>query len=84
MFVRYTNQAIYIKALIISNKIFVLWIILNPLDLRSFFVFILAGIRYEGSKSNNTADIFARVTVTMNLIVVAQFFEIISINIFDH
>lgn len=54
------------------------------MDLTSFLVLILANIRYECLKSSNTINGFARATVTMNPIAVAQFFETIYIDIFDH
>ena len=41
-------------------------------------------MRCEDSRNSNTADAFARATVTMNPIAVAQFFETICTGIFEH
>ena len=83
-FARCAEQAIHIKALMISDGMLVLWITLNPSDLQCFLVLILAGVQCEDSRNSNTADAFARATATMNPIVVAQFFETICTGIFEH
>ncbi len=62
----------------------VLWIKLNPSDLRSFLVFVLGGVRYESSESNDIADAFAFATAKLNPVAVAPFFEAIYIAIFEH
>ena len=72
------------KATMISDGMLVLWITLNPSDFRSFLVLVLAGVRYESSESNRTADAFAFATATMNLLAIAQFFEAICTSIFKH
>ncbi len=83
-FARFAEQAVHIKALMINDGMPVLWITLNPSALQSFLVLVLAGVRYESSESNGTADAFVRATATMNPVAVARFFEAICTGIFEH
>lgn len=62
----------------------VLWITLNPSDLRSFLVLVLAGMRFVDNDQNISADLFAQTTATMNLVAVAKFFEATCTGIFEH
>ncbi len=84
LFARCADQAIYIKALMIRDKIQVLWIVLNPMDIRSFLVLVLAGVEYKGSESNGTTETFTRVIVIINPVVVAHCFETICMRIFEY
>ena len=68
----------------ISDGMPVVSIILNPSDLRSFWVLVIAGMRYESSESKDKEDGFAHFTKTMNPVAVAQYFEAIYTSIFEH
>ncbi|WP_375449088.1 hypothetical protein [uncultured Nostoc sp.] len=83
-FAKCANQAIHIKALMLSDGMPVLWITINPSDLQSTLVLILAGMRYEDNGVNNSAEAFARMTATMNPVAVARFFEATCRGIFEH
>lgn len=67
----------------ISNKISSIWITLNPSDLCSFFVLILARVRLEDNRSATSAGEFGRVMAIMNLLTIAQFFKATYTSIFN-
>ena len=83
-FAKCANQATHFKTLMLSNRMPVLWITINPFDLRSTLVLILAGMRYEDNGVNNSVEVFARMTATMNPVAVTRFFEAICRSIFEY
>lgn len=68
----------------LSDGMPVLWITLNPSDLRSTLVMELAGMVYEDSNQANSLNEFNRVTATMNPVAVALFFNAIWEGVFGH
>lgn len=74
-FAKYAEQAVYIKALMMSNNMPVIWMTFNLNNLKSKLVLTLAGVCY---KINNraAAKIYAA-TATMNSVAIAQFFSTI-------
>lgn len=61
-----------------------LWITINLFDFRSTLVLIFAGMQYEYNGINNSAEAFTRMTITINLIAMACFFEVICCSIFEY
>ena len=68
----------------LSDDMPVLWITLNPADLRSTLVMEIAGTVYEDSNQTNSSSEFNRVTATMNPVAVALFFNSICEGVFGH
>lgn len=83
-FAKCANKATHIKALMLSDGIPVLWITINPSDLQSTLVLILAGMRYQDNGINNSAEVLARKTAIMNPVAVTYFFEATCHGIFEH
>lgn len=83
-FAKCTKQSSVIKILIMSDKIFILQIILNPSNLKSFLVLILARVQLEDCSLNSFVKKLRWTIVIMNLVVIAQFFKIIYTSIFKH
>lgn len=82
-FAKYAEQNHFIKLLIISDKMFCLWITLNLFDLWSFWILVLAGVRLEDN-SSNSANKFRWTLVVMNPVAMVQFFEAIYTGIFKY
>ncbi len=59
-FAKCAEQNLFIRSLMISDGMSTVWITLNPSDLRSFLVLILAGVRLGDSGSNTSAEEFRR------------------------
>lgn len=70
------------RALIISNRMFVMWITFNLLDLQCPIVLWLARICLP--RFDNTALAFKTTTAILNLVLIAIFFNKTYIAIFDH
>lgn len=83
-FTRCTGQAIHIKVLMINHKISVFWIIFNLSNVWSPLVLIFADMHYKNNDYNNFAENSGQVTIIINLITVAKFFEITCTGIFQH
>lgn len=81
-FAKYAEQTAYIKVLMVRNGMLIIWMMLNPNDLKSKLVLMLARVQYE-IDSRATANIHAA-TVTMNPVAIAQFFSATCKGIFDH
>ena len=62
-----------LKALMITNGMPILWITINPADLRCPLIIRLA--RVELNLGSNVAFVFIRKTATMNRVAVAKFFN---------
>ena len=78
------EQAVYIKALMVNNGMPVLWITLNPSDLKSALVLTLAGVQIsDANAGSESASRFRAATATMNPVAVAQFFEATCATVFD-
>ncbi len=80
-FAKCAEQNLFIRSLMISNGMSIIWITLNPSDFRSFLVLILASVRLEDSGSSTSAEKFRWATAVMNPVAVAQFFEAICTGI---
>lgn len=72
------------QALILSNKMLVLWITINFYDLQSTLILILAGMWFKDKYVNNFAEAIARITAIINLVAMARFFEATCRGIFKH
>ncbi len=83
-FAKCAKQNLFIRLLMINNGMSIIWITLNPSDLHSFLVLILAGMRLEDSGLSTSAKEFRRATAVINLVAVAQFFEATCTGIFKH
>ena len=83
-FAKCAKQATHIKVLMLSDRMSMLWITINPSDLQSTLVLIFADIRYKDNGVNNSAEAFARLTATMNPVAMARFFEATCRSIFEH
>lgn len=69
------EQAVPIKALMVSDGMPSLWIMLNPSDLKSPLVLSLAGVEFETDIASHTAIAKIREkTATMNPVAVASIF----------
>lgn len=68
--------------LIISNKIFILSITLNPSDYQNFMVLIFFDMGFDDNRLTTFIEKFLQVIAIMNLIAITQFFEIIYTAIF--
>lgn len=68
----------------LSDGMPVLWITLNPSDLRSTLVMELAGMVYEDRNQADSLNEFNRVTATTNPVAVALFFNAIWEGVFGH
>ena len=64
-----------LKALMITDRIPILWITINPTDLQYLFVICLA--RVELDLESDVAPVFARKTAIINPVTMAKFFDII-------
>lgn len=67
-----------------NDKMSVLWITLNLLYFQSFWVYVLADVRYKDSKNNSIMNSFTHAITILNLVVVVQFFKISYIGIFKY
>lgn len=83
-FIKYAIYANYIKTLILSDEILILWITINFSDLQNMLLLILASIWYKNNDINNSLEVFATMTTIMNLVIIAYFFEAIYYNIFKY
>ncbi len=81
-FVNCVEQNLFIRLLMFSNEISIIWIMLNLSDLCSFLVLILANVRLKNSNSSTFAKELRRTTTVINLMTVAQFFKAICTSIF--
>ncbi len=81
-FSKCVEQNLFIRSFIMSDGMSTIWITLNPLDLCSFVVLILAGVRLKDSGSSTSAEEFRWTTAVMNPLTVAQFFEATCTGIF--
>ena len=78
------EQAVYIKALMVNNGMPVLWITVNPSDLKSVMVLTLAGVQMsDANVGSEIASCFRAATATINPVAVAQFFEATCAAVFD-
>ena len=68
----------------VNHGMLVLWITLNPLDLRSPLVLKLAGVCLDASGRNKAALDIHAATATMNPVAVAKFFAATCRGIFEH
>lgn len=82
LFGKYAKQSLFIKVLMISDGMSILWITLNLLDLQSFLILIFVGVRFDHNGSITSKDEFRQVTAMINPVTVAQFFEDICTEIF--
>lgn len=79
------EQAVHMKALMVSDRMPTLWITLNPFDLRSPLVLCFAGVQLDTSIMNvTTMKQMQESTATMNPVAVAQFFDTTCKEIFCH
>lgn len=78
-FAKCAKQSLFIRALMISNKIPTLWITLNSSNLQNFLVLILIGMRFKNNRPTSLVKDFRQAIAMMNLITIAQFFEAICI-----
>lgn len=62
----------------------ILWIMINLSDLQSLLLLIFASILYKLNGLNTFAEIFAKITITMNPIAIARFFETTGNGILEH
>lgn len=83
-FAKYFEQRLIIKALIISNRISLLWIMLNLLDFCSFLVLILTRVQLEDNGLAMSTEEFGKIIVIIKPVAITQFFEAICTNIFKH
>lgn len=60
----------------------IIWIMLNLTDIYSFLVLILASMRFKYNDLNTFIEEFKQAIMVINLIAIAQFFEVIYISIF--
>ena len=65
-----------------SNRMPIIWIMLNLTDIYSFLVLILASMRFKYNDLNTFIEEFKQAIMVINLIAIAQFFEVIYISIF--
>lgn len=65
----------------ISNEISILWITLKLLNLLSFLFLIFTGLQFEDNRLTTFAKKFRQAIAMINLIIIAQSFEIICIDI---
>ena len=78
------EQAVYIKALMVNNGMPVLWITLNPSDLKNALVLTLAGVQIsDANAGSKSASRFRAATAIINPVAVAQFFEATCAAVFD-
>lgn len=82
LFAKCYKYYLQLRALMITNRISLLWITFNPLDLQSFIVFLLAGINLPVFK--RAALAFKTAIATMNLVAIATFFDETCKAIFNH
>lgn len=66
----------------ISDRMSTIWITLNPSNLWSFLILILAKVQLGDNSSNAFAEEFKQATAIINLMAIAQFFEAIYTSIF--
>lgn len=84
LFTKCAKQSLFIRALMISNGISILWITLNPSDLQSFLVLIFADVWFENNGPTNSTKEFRQAKSIINLLVLAQFFKTIYTGIFKY
>lgn len=80
-FAKHANQATYIKALILSNGMPILWITINLSNLQSQLILIFIGMEYKFNDANTFAKVFI---ITMNFIAMARFFKAIYCSICEY
>lgn len=66
----------------ISDRMSTIWIMLNPSNLWSFLVLILAKVQLGDNSLNASVEEFGQAMAIINLMAIAQFFEAICTNIF--
>ncbi len=81
-FVKCSEQNVFIRLLMISDRMSTIWITVNLSDLCSFLVLIFASVRLEDNGSSTSAEEFRRATTVMNSVAVAQFFKATCTGIF--
>ena len=81
---RCANQAMHIKALMVSERMPTFWITLNPSNLQSLLVLTFAGVHLEFSITDATAKYLQESTAAMNPVAMAQFFNTTCQGIFKH
>lgn len=69
-FAKYAKQNFFIKLLIISNKMSIIWIMLNSSNFSSFLLLIFPQARLKNGNFNISAKEFIRTIVVMNLVAV--------------
>ena len=73
----------HVQALLVSNELMSFWLTFNSTDLRSLLMLKLAGIDISCNDLSLKARRSWQITVTMNSVTVAQFFNQICNDIFD-
>ena len=81
---QYADQAMHIKALMVSDGMPIFWITLNPSDLQSPLVLTFARVHLDSSITETTAKCFQESTAVMNPVAVVQFFNTTCQGIFKH
>jgi len=74
---------VHIRALFVSSGMPAFWLTVNPADLNSPIVLILAGVALSCDELATEARRIRRVTALMNPVAVAQFFHHICAGLFD-
>lgn len=82
LFTKCAEQSLFIRALMISDGMSILWITLNLSNLQSFLVLIFADVRFENNRPTNSTEEFRQAKSIMNPIAVVQFFKAIYTGIF--
>ena len=70
-----TEQAVHIKALMVSDGMSTLWMTLNSSDLQSLLVLLFAGVKLDSQITDARAKQLRESTSVMNPVAVAQFFD---------
>lgn len=81
-FAKCIEQSLFIKMLMISNRICTMWIMLNLSDLQSFLILIFAKVQLRNSNLNTSVKKFRQATAIINLLAIAQFFKATCTGIF--
>ena len=84
LFVKCAVQAMHMKTLMISKKMFVFWITFNSINLQNKMMMTLAEISINSDVDDNVNSDFSWIIIIMNSIAIAQFFKIIYEEIFEH
>ena len=74
----------YIKALIVSDKMPIFWFTLNPSDFQSLLVLTFASVQLDSGITDAIAKCLQELTAVINLVAVAQFFNTTYQGIFNH